>query len=318
MVIGTHALIQGGVEFNDLAIAIIDEQHRFGVEQRGALRGKGQNPHLLVLTATPIPRTLALTMYADLDLTIIDEKPPGRQPVNTRIVHATEREKAFRFIEAQINQGRQAFVVHPLVEASDRVDARSATEAFEELQQIFFRYRVCLLHGRMNAIEKDEIMTAFANHEYDVMVTTSVAEVGVDVPNASVIMIEGANRFGLAQLHQFRGRVGRGEHQSYCLLLPDSSGEEAEQRLRVMESTTDGFKLAEMDWKLRGAGDLLGVRQSGKNVLKLVEAMSPTLVETAQREARTIFDEDPYLDLPKHALLAEKVTTLHNPETDQS
>lgn len=307
VVIGTHALIQDGVEFKDLAVAIIDEQHRFGVEQRAALRGKGTNPHLLVMTATPIPRTLALTMYADLDLSIIDEKPPGRQPIETRVVMPVHRDRSLSFIEAHIGEGRQAFVIHPLVEASEKIDARSAVEAYEELSRTFYEHRVCLLHGRMRPDEKDEIMTAFANHEYDIMVTTSVAEVGVDVPNASVIVIEGANRFGLAQLHQFRGRVGRGQHKSFCLLIPDNMTPEAEDRLRAMEKTDDGFKLAEMDWKLRGAGDLLGTRQSGSHALQLAEEMTPELVTMAQAEARTIYEEDPYLEFPEHQLLKDRL-----------
>lgn len=318
MVIGTHALIQDRVEFKDLAVVVIDEQHRFGVEQRKTLRGKGTNPHLLVMTATPIPRTLALTIYADLDLSILDEKPPGRQPIQTRAVELVARERINSFVESQLEQGRQAFIVHPLVEASEKIEAASAIEAFERLSKVFFRYRVCLLHGRMKPAEKDEVMAAFANHEYDVMVTTSVAEVGVDVPNASVMIIEGANRFGLAQLHQFRGRVGRGEHQSYCLLVPDSSSPEANERLQAMENIDDGFKLAEIDWKLRGAGDLVGTRQSGGRKLILAELMTPELVEIAQRESRTIYEEDPELNLPEHRLLAQRVRMLHNPDSDVS
>lgn len=318
VVIGTHALIQEGVQFHDLAVAVIDEQHRFGVEQRAALRGKGMNPHLLVMTATPIPRTLALTMYADLDLTIIDEKPPGRRPVKTRVIEPVTRERVVRFVEAQLEQGRQAFVVHPLVEASDRIDAASAVEAYEELSRVFFRHRVCLLHGRMKPAEKDEIMSAFSRHEYDVMVTTTVAEVGVDVPNASVIVIEGANRFGLAQLHQLRGRVGRGEHESYCLLIPDNDTPEALERLQKMEQIEDGFRLAEEDWKLRGPGDLLGTRQSGPTMLRLAEMMTPELVSLAQREARTIFEEDPTLAQPQHHLLAERIRMLQNDTSDVS
>jgi ATP-dependent DNA helicase RecG len=312
LVIGTHALIQSGVEFKDLAVAIVDEQHRFGVEQRAALRGKGTNPHLLVMTATPIPRTLALTMFADLDLSILGEKPPGRQKIDTRIVDPVSRERAFNFIEVHLQDGRQAFVIHPLVEASDKIEARSAVEAFQELKKVFYKYRVCLLHGRMSPSEKDEIMGAFARHEYDVMVTTSVAEVGVDVPNANIILIEGANRFGLAQLHQFRGRVGRGEHKSFCLLIPDSANTESDQRLRVMVDTDDGFVLAEMDWKMRGAGDLLGSVQSGGNVLELAEEITPELVMLAQQEARTIYAEDPYLSQEQHLLLAEKVAARMN------
>ncbi len=338
IVIGTHALIQEGVDFQDLAIAVIDEQHRFGVNQRGSLRGKGHNPHLLVMTATPIPRTLALTIHADLDLTVIDEKPPGRQPIETKVIDPVARERLNGFVLAQLEQGRQAFFVHPLVEESETIDTASAMEAFERLSHVFFRYRVCLLHGRMSPADKDRVMAEFANHEYDVMVTTSVAEVGVDVPNASVIVIDGANRFGLAQLHQFRGRVGRGAHQSYCFLLPDRSAEisidrirakqagevdeEAltiqEKRLSTMEETNDGFLLAEMDWKLRGAGDLLGRRQSGRSNLHMVELMSPNLVDLAQREARTIYEEDPDLQLPEHQLLAERISILYSDSGDVS
>ncbi len=318
VVIGTHAVIQEGVEFRDLALAIIDEQHRFGVEQRRALRGKGTNPHLLIMTATPIPRTMALTIYADLDLSVMDEMPPGRTPVQTRVVEPMLRDRIYNFVDAQLEKGRQAFIVHPLVEASDKIDAASAVEAYERLQKIFVGYKVALLHGRMKPAEKDEIMAVFGAGQYHVLVTTSVAEVGVDVPNASVIVIEGANRFGLAQLHQFRGRVGRGEHASYCLLIPDSDTPEARERLQAMEETNDGFKLAELDWKLRGAGDLVGTRQSGQSALQLAEVMTPQLVEMAQREARTIYEEDPDLSQPQHHLLAQRVNMLHNNRSDVS
>jgi ATP-dependent DNA helicase RecG len=336
VIVGTHALIQAGVEFKDLAVAVVDEQHRFGVEQRARLRGKGYNPHLLVMTATPIPRTLALTMYADLDLTIIDEKPKGRQPIQTQIYSPRDREAAYRFVETQLKEDRQAFIVHPLVEASEKIDARSAIEAFEELQQVFYKHKVCLLHGRMKASEKDEVMRAFSRHEYDVMVTTSVAEVGVDIPNASVMVIESANRFGLAQLHQFRGRVGRGEHKSYCLLVVDGdvfeprdlelsldnerreTWSEVQERLLALRDSDDGFKLAEIDWKLRGAGDLLGQRQSGTSTLQLAEMMTPDLVALAQREARTIYEEDPDLALKEHHLLRQMVQMALKKEGDVS
>ncbi|MBZ0298590.1 MAG: ATP-dependent DNA helicase RecG [Anaerolineae bacterium] len=325
VIIGTHALIQEGVEFHDMALAIIDEQHRFGVEQRGALRGKGKNPHLLVMTATPIPRTLALTLHADLDLTLLDEMPPGRKPVQTRVVEPVARERVFSFVESQIEQGRQAFVVHPLVDESEKIDARSALEAYKELSKVFFRYKVGLLHGRMKPAEKDDVMSAFGRGDYDVLVTTSVAEVGVDVPNASVIVIEGANRFGLAQLHQFRGRVGRGSHVSYCLLIPDNNTIEAHERLQAMEAITDGFQLAEIDWKLRGPGDLLGTRQSGdfgggrfRALERLAEHMTPALAELAQREARTIYAEDPDLSHDEHRLLAQRVQMVQDARSDVS
>jgi ATP-dependent DNA helicase RecG len=319
IVVGTHAIIQDTVQFRELALAVIDEQHRFGVEQRAVLRGKGSNPHVLVMTATPIPRTLALTLYADLDLSVLDEMPPGRTPVRTITLQEVEREKMYRFITDQLNEGRQAFVIHPLVEASDTNDIASAVEGLEKLSSIFHRHRVGLLHGKMRPAEKDDIMAQFSAGDIDVLVTTSVAEVGVDVPNASVIVIEGANRFGLAQLHQFRGRVGRGQHRSYCFLLPDSAATpEAHTRLKALEQTNDGYKLAELDWRQRGAGDLVGTRQSGGNPLQLAESMTPSLVELAQREARTLFEEDPDLRLPEHQLLAKRVQMLYNPDSDVS
>lgn len=318
IVVGTHAVIQESVIFRELAVVVIDEQHRFGVGQRAILRGKGINPHVLVMTATPIPRTLALTLYADLDLSVLDEMPPGRTPIRTVLLREVEREKIYRFINDQLSDGRQAFIIHPLVEASDTIDAASAIEAYEDLTKIFHRHRVGLLHGKMRPAEKDDIMARFSAGDIDVLVTTSVAEVGVDVPNASVIVIEGANRFGLAQLHQFRGRVGRGKHQSYCFLIPDMMTPESQARLKAMEQTTDGFVLAELDWKQRGAGDLVGTRQSGGNPFQLAEAMMPALVELAQREARTLFAEDPTLILPEHRLLAQRVQMLYNPESDIS
>ena len=235
VVIGTHALIQEGVEFHDLAVAVIDEQHRFGVEQRGMLRGKGTNPHVLVMTATPIPRTLALTLYADLDLTIIDEIPPGRTPVETRVITLAERERAYGFIQSQIAKGRHEFIVYPLVEASEKLEEVGAdTDEYERLsKEIFHQQRVGLLHGRMAPSEKEAVMSAFARGELDILVSTSVVEVGIDVPNASVILIENAERFGLAQLHQFRGRVGRGQHKSFCILVSTATTPEAEERLRA-------------------------------------------------------------------------------------
>ncbi len=338
IVIGTHALIQEGVEFNDLALAIIDEQQRFGVDQRAILRGKGRNPHLLVMTATPIPRTLALTVRADLDLSVIKEKPAGRRPVTTQIIDPVARERLNGFVLNQLEAGRQAFFVHPLVDESETIDSAAATEAFETLSQVFFRFRVRLLHGQMDAAKKDELMADFAAHKYDVMVTTAVAEVGVDVPNANVIVIDGANRFGLAQLHQFRGRVGRGEHSSHCFLLPDNSAQVdidrirsaqngqldtaelsiAEQRLSAMETTDDGFKLAELDWRLRGAGELLGRRQSGQSRLHLAELITPDLLVEAQREARTILEADPELALPAHHLLAQQISRRFENSSDLS
>ena len=325
--IGTHALIQQDVDFHNLALAIVDEQHRFGVDQRGKLQGKGRNPHLLVMSATPIPRTLASTKYADLDVSVLDQMPPGRQPVVTKVIHPIARERLHGFVSAQIEAGGQAFFVHPLVDESDQVETASAIEAYEQLSKVFFRQEVCLLHGRMSPADKDKVMAEFGRGEYDVMVTTTVAEVGVDVPNASVIVVDGANRFGLAQLHQLRGRVGRGQRQSYCFLIPDESYQldldrldmarggdlpaselpAAERRLLALEQCNDGFELAELDWQLRGAGELLGRRQSGHDHLQFPELSTPELIELAQREARTIFEEDPEFALPEHQLLAQMV-----------
>lgn len=318
MVIGTHALIQQGVEFDDLALAIIDEQHRFGVQQRGALRGKGTNPHLLVMTATPIPRTLTLTMYADLDLSLLDEMPPGRIPITTTVLQPIAVEQAYSRMHTLLDQGQQAFLVFPLVEASETLEAESAVEAFERLKPVFYEYRLGLLHGRMKPAEKDEIMRAFREREFDVLVTTSVAEVGVDIPNATVIIIHGANRFGLAQLHQFRGRVGRGGMKSFCLLVADSQEKDALDRLNALKINHDGFALAEVDWKLRGPGDLVGTRQSGSSSFRLMEGVTPELVEVAQREARTLFAEDPDLTQPEHRLLAERVAMLRDERSDLS
>lgn len=327
IVVGTHALIQDDVDFHDLGIAIIDEQHRFGVDQRAHLRGKGKHPHLLVMSATPFPRTLALTVFADLDISVIDQLPPGRLPVMTKVIDPIARERLHGFVTAQLESGRQAFFVHPLVEESDKLQTASAAEAFERLSKVFFRHKVCLLHGRMSAADKDRAMQDFSLGEYDVMVTTTVAEVGVDVPNASVIVVDGANRFGLAQLHQFRGRVGRGTHQSYCFLIPDQSDNidldrldsaragdltedrlaDAERRLLALESSNDGFELAEMDLRIRGAGDLLGRRQSGELRIHMPSFFSSELLLAAQQEAGAIYEEDPDLSLPEHQLLARLI-----------
>lgn len=319
VVVGTHALIQERVEFGNLALAVIDEQHRFGVDERGSLRGKGTNPHVLVMTATPIPRTLALTMYADLDLTVLDELPPGRTPIETRVIHPTEREQAYSFIRHQIDKGQQAYIIYPLVEASQSIQARAAVDSYEELSRSdFYEYRMGLLHGRVSSREKDEIMTAFANHELDVLVSTTVIEVGINVPNATIIMIEGANRFGLAQLHQLRGRVGRGHQQSYCLLLADNATPDAMDRLRALERTTDGFELAELDWQMRGPGDLLGTRQAGASNVSLDSMMNVQLVELAQMESRALYEEDPSLSMPEHALLSRRIEWMRQRNTDFS
>jgi ATP-dependent DNA helicase RecG len=307
IVIGTHALIQEGVAFKDLALVVVDEQHRFGVGQRAALRQKGINPHMLVMTATPIPRTLALTLYGDLDVSTIDELPPGRQPVETRIVYPRERERMYAFVRAQIEKGRQAFIICPLVEESEKIEAKAAVEEHQRLQkQIFPGFKLGLMHGRMKSDEKDEVMRAFAAGELDMLVSTSVVEVGIDVPNATVMLIEGANRFGLSQLHQFRGRVGRGTEKSYCLLLSDSTEDSVNERLRAVESTNDGFVLAEKDLELRGPGEFFGTRQSGMPDMRVSGLADARLIELARREAAKVIEGDALLQAPEHAALAER------------
>jgi ATP-dependent DNA helicase RecG len=303
LVVGTHALLEDPVQFNDLALVVIDEQHRFGVEQRAILRQKGASPHLLVMTATPIPRSLALTVYGDLDLSLMDELPPGRQEIETAVLLPRERERAYALINSQVAQGRQAFIIYPLVEESEKSEAMAAVEEHARLQErIFPRLRLGLLHGRLRPDEKDGVMARFRDGEYQVLVSTSVVEVGVDVPNATVMLIEGANRFGLAQLHQFRGRVGRGEQKSFCLLVPDSPDAAENERLAALAETNDGFKLAEIDLQQRGPGDFLGVRQSGFGDLRLASLTDVHLIEKARRLAQELFARDPDLsqeaDLP--------------------
>ncbi len=320
IVVGTHALIQSGVQFQSLALGIVDEQHRFGVEQRAALRSKGRHPHLLVMSATPIPRTLALTLYGDLDLSIIDELPPGRQPVLTRWLKPTERERAYAFIKRQIQAGRQAFIIYPLVEGEEEdASEKAAVNAYHRLQEeIFPHFRLGLLHGRMKGEEKDRVMRAFAAGELDILVSTSVVEVGIDVPNASVIMIESAERFGLAQLHQFRGRVGRGEHRSYCILISEGATPEAVERLRAMETIHDGFKLAEKDLELRGPGDFFGTRQSGLPPLRLARLSDTRILDAARRVARRLYESDPELTRPEHHALAQRVQIFWQRQSDLS
>jgi ATP-dependent DNA helicase RecG len=296
IVVGTTALIQDAVEFANLGLVIVDEQHRFGVEQRGAMRTKGYQPHLLVMSATPIPRSLALTLYGDLDLSIIDEMPPGREPIKTKWFRPRERDRVYGFMRHEAREGRQSFIVYPLVEESEKLDAGAAVSESERLQkEIFPDLRVALLHGRMSGQEKDETMRAFAAAEYDILVSTTVIEVGIDVPNASVIMIEDAERFGLAQLHQLRGRVGRGQQKSYCALVSKADGAEAGERLRALEATQSGFELAEKDLELRGPGDFLGTRQSGLPDLRIAQLSDMETLTTARNAAQSLFAKDPTL-----------------------
>jgi ATP-dependent DNA helicase RecG len=309
LVIGTHALIEDPVAFADLELTIVDEQHRFGVDQRALLRSKGTNPHLLVMTATPIPRSLALTIYGDLDLSVIDEMPPGRQSVATYVLTPYERERAYRLIRSQIEAGRQAFIIYPLVEEEEKTDPEtdtlSAVEERTRLQEkVFPQFKLGLVHGRMKADEKDEVMLGFRNGDYHILVSTTVVEVGVDVPNATVMLIEGANRFGLAQLHQLRGRVGRGAEKSFCLLVAETTDAVENERLQVMAQTNDGFVLAEHDLQQRGPGDFLGKRQSGYAELRLASLTDVHLIDKARRLAQEYFDVDPDLKQPEHQLLA--------------
>ncbi|MDA1062237.1 MAG: ATP-dependent DNA helicase RecG, partial [Chloroflexi bacterium] len=320
LVVGTHALIQQGVEFARLGLAVVDEQHRFGVMQRAALRGgRGEaaadaadatdaegsaqpadapSPHLLVMTATPIPRSLALTLYGDLDLSVIDERPPGRTPIETRWLPPPQRGVAFAQLRAEVEAGRQAFVICPLVEGSDSVVSRAATEEYERLrheQLPDLADRIALLHGRMPSREKDAVMQRFAAGEASILVSTAVVEVGIDVPNATVMVIEGADRFGMSQLHQFRGRVGRGEHASTCFLLADDPTPEAEERLSMVARTASGFELAQADLELRGPGELFGTRQSGVPSLRVASLLDGRLIEATRREAEALLDADPEL-----------------------
>ena len=309
LVIGTHALIQTGVSLPRLALAVADEQHRFGVLQRAALRQRGDLiPHTLIMSATPIPRTLSLTLYGDLDISTIDELPEGRQQVATRWLPPQRRPAAYGFLRKEVQAGRQAFVICPLVEESELIEARAATEEHRRLsREVFPDLNLGLLHGRMSAKEKDRVMRQFRDGEVDILVSTAVVEVGIDVANATVILIEGADRFGLAQLHQFRGRVGRGQEKSYCLLLSDSPSEVAKERLSALESIHDGFQLAEADLELRGPGDFFGTRQSGLPNLRMAQLSDKELLETARREASRMMDEDPELTAPEHAPLAAQV-----------
>jgi ATP-dependent DNA helicase RecG len=310
LVIGTHALIEDPVLFADLQFIVIDEQHRFGVEQRSALRRKGANAHLLVMTATPIPRSLALTVYGDLDVTTIDEMPVGRQPVSTHVLVPRERERAYALIRNQVQQGRQAFIVYPLIEENERSESMAAIEEQTRLQnEIFPNLKVGLLHGRMRPDEKDAAMAEFRDGIHHVLVSTTVIEVGVDVPNATVMLIEGANRFGLAQLHQLRGRVGRGAEKSYCLLIPDKVDQAENERLQVMAETTNGFILAERDLQQRGPGQFLGNRQSGYAELQFSNLTKIEIIEKARKLALALFEQDPDLNKPQHQLLA---TTLQH------
>ncbi|MDP3016194.1 MAG: ATP-dependent DNA helicase RecG [Deltaproteobacteria bacterium] len=308
IVIGTHAVIQEQVEFHRLGLAIIDEQHKFGVVQRGLLKKKGGNPDVLVMTATPIPRTLAMTIYGDLDISLIDEMPPGRMPVETRVFPESARNRVYRIVEEEVKKGRQVFIVYPLVEESEKLDLMDATQMAEHLQKdVFPGFRIGLLHGRMKSDEKEAIMGEFKERAIHILVATTVIEVGIDIPNASVMVVEHAERFGLSQLHQLRGRIGRGQYPSKCILLAQyRSSEEAKIRLRAMEQTNDGFKIAEQDLELRGPGEFFGIRQSGLPDFRVAHLIRDTqiLIE-ARREAFRLVQGDPDLERPSHSALKD-------------
>jgi len=310
IVIGTHALIQKGVKFHNLGLTIVDEQHRFGVQQRSVLaqglKHQDHFPHFLTLTATPIPRTLALTVYGDLDISLLKQMPKGRQKIITKIVEPKERSQAYQFIKDQIKKGQQVFVICPLIEQSEKLEVKSVTQEYEKLnKQIFPDLNISMLHGKMSSKQKQEIMEEFKNKKTDILVSTSVVEVGIDIPNAAVMIIEGADRFGLAQLHQFRGRVGRGKHQSYCFLFTSRNTQTTKARLKALIDCENGFELAEKDLKIRGPGEVYGIRQSGIPDLAMASLGNIQLVEQTRKQANYLLDKDP--DLNNYPLLDKKL-----------
>ena len=305
LVVGTHALIEDDVEFANLGLGMVDEQHRFGTRQRELLRAKGRGrPHFLAMTATPIPRTLALALYGEMTLSVIDEMPPGRTPVTTEVIEPADRVRAYELVRREVAAGHQAFVICPLIEESETLAVRSATVEAQRLQkEIFPDLRLDLIHGRLK--DKDEVMRRFVNGEVQVLVATAVVEVGVDVPNATVMLIEGADRFGLAQLHQFRGRVGRGSASSHCLLLSDDPSEPSLNRLHLVTRISDGFELAEEDMRIRGMGELMGPRQHGLSDAAMNALLQPELLSEVRQEAERILESDPAFE--HHPLLKASV-----------
>lgn len=323
ILIGTHALLEEGVQFHRLGMAVIDEQHRFGVAQRSRLwtKNEGILPHILIMSATPIPRTLAMTLYGDLDISVIDQLPPGRKPIETRHYHQSQLTEVYRFVREQVNMGHQVYVVYPMIEESDKQDIKALETGFEHYKSIFPLYNITMVHGKMKPKEKDERMQSFISGEAQILLATTVIEVGVNVPNASVMIIEDASRFGLAQLHQLRGRVGRGAEQSYCLLLSSQSlGPEAKRRIEIMVETTDGFLIAEEDMRLRGFGELEGTKQSGKLLsLRIANlARDGALVQYARTMAERVLQDDPRLSKPEHAILAHRLKVLYQEAEDWS
>lgn len=328
ILIGTHALLEDDVQFYKLGLAVIDEQHRFGVMQRAKLwkKNNGDNktidvyPHVLVMTATPIPRSLALTLYGDLDVSVIDELPKNRKPIRTAVRTEKDKIKVYEFIRQQINEGRQAYFVYPLVEQSEKLDLQAVTEGFEQIKEFFSEYKVGLLHGRMHSAEKEDVMTKFKLNVFQILVATTVIEVGVDVPNASIMVIEHAERFGLAQLHQLRGRVGRGEYQSYCILMTDYKlSPDGKKRLETMVETNDGFKISDVDLEMRGPGEIFGTRQSGLPDFKIANiAQDSVILQEARKTAFEIIEKDPHLRLNEHALLLQNYQKIMQEKSEMS
>ena len=304
--------MQKEIKFKNLGLAVVDEQHRFGVLQREALGKKGNNPHLLIMTATPIPRSLALTIYGDMDVSFLDEFPPGRQPITTQLFYEKQQDKAYELMNSEIKRGRQAFVVCPLIEESEVMDLKAAVTIFESIQKRFPELNICLIHGKLKKEERQKIMARFLKKEIQVLVSTTVIEVGIDIPNATVMIIEHAERFGLSQLHQLRGRVGRGKHVSHCLLIsyfPIS--EEGKARMKAIQNSRDGFEIAEEDLKIRGPGDFMGTRQSGLPILKIANLIRDIkILDVARKEAFALIDRDPNLEDSAHQPLKNAVQRL--------